>query len=790
VSAILAANAGAATLTPLYNFIGGADGAQPHAGLVEGIDSNFYGTTYAGGLSGSGTVFSINSLGTLTTLYAFKGGTDGGLPRGALIQGIDSNFYGTTSAGGLSAGAGTVFSINSPGTLTTLYRFSGGSDGSEPMGALVQGADGKFYGTTYAGGTGSGGTVFSMTSQGTLSTLHSFSGGADGANPMAGLVQSGISNFLGTTYSGGSGNFGTVFAITSAGTLNTLWQFGNGLDGANPAAPLIPGPNGRYYGTTYAGGVGTGAVFRITTTGALAPLYNFTGGNDGGFPMSGLIVGSDGFFYGATTSGGANGFGTVFKVSVNGALTVLHAFTGSDGASPVGELVQGNVSNFFGTTFSGGTDNTGTVFTLVQPCTYSLSPTHVTFPAIANTGTFNLTAGITNCPWTAASTVDWITITSTNSGLGNATISYAIAANTNGTSRVGTVTIAGKTFIVSQQSEVFGRFLLGTYSGLAIESGSPSNNSSGFLRLVLSKTGSFSAKLTMGGVKSSFKGVFDSSGNATNIVPRKNLASLQVILHLLDITNDTDEIVGTVSDGTFSSDLLADLALFSKVDPCPFAGRYAFEIAPVDATDTSVPQGYGYGALTVSTLGIGQMRAVLGDGTKISSTVPISVFGTWPLYVSLYKNQGSCLALVTVATNQTVSATANWFKAANLQNAFYPGGFATMPTLNGAMYVSPKDGGPLIAGSGTLTLGGGNLQSNLVKTVVIDAKGGVTVSPAGVDNLKLKISPTTGQFSGGFVNPVVGKTTKLAGSLVPGTNAAGYFPGTNETGFVIIQPAP
>jgi hypothetical protein len=385
--------------------------------------------------------------------------------------------------------------------------------------------------------------------------------------------------------------------------------------------------------------------------------------------------------------------------------------------------------------------------------------------------------------------VDWITITSSTNGVGSGTVSYSVTANSSGGARTGTIDVEGKTFTVTQQSLVFGSFLLGTYNGLVFDSNSPSQASSGFISLALNKTGAFAARLTMAGQRSTFKGVFDPSGNATNTVPRKNLSSLNVILHVLTETNETDQIVGTVSDGVFTSDLLADLAVFTRINPCPWAGRYTLVLEPVDNSDPTVPQGFGYGTLNVSTTGSGQMSGVLGDGTKIKGVVPVSGYGTWPLYASLYKNQGSCLGLISFATNDTLSATVNWFKPSGSTDHDYPDGFTTAPTLTGAIYVSPKAGGPSIAGSGQLTLGGGNMQSNLVKSVVITASGDVTVSPTGSDHLTLKINPVTGQFSGDFLNPAVGKTVKLGGLLLQIDNSgAGYFPGTNQTGFVILEP--
>lgn len=785
--------ASGATLKTLYSFLGGSDGGQPLSVPVLGSDSNLYGTTYAGGLFNTGTVFKINAAGNLTALYSFTSGLDGAQPQAALIQGIDGNFYGTTATGGLSlSNAGTVFSINSLGTLTTLYRFTGGSDGAQPRGTLIQGTDTNFYGTAFAGGTNGLGVVFKMTPAGTLTTLWQFNGVTDGSQPVAGLVQGPNSNFFGTTINGGAFGAGTVFTITPSGALTTIYNFTGAADGANPAGSLVLGPNSRFYGTTFGGGNGTGTVFRIGIGGGgFLTLYTFNGSGDGGFPEAGLILGTDGNFYGTTSAEGAFGGGTVFKITPGGALATLHNFSGLDGAAPEAGVVQGNVSNFYGTTSMGGTDNVGTVFSLIQPCTYVLSVTHVTLPATDDTGSFTVTADDTNCPWTAIGSVDWITITSTNSGFGAGTISYSVAANTNATARTGNISVGGRTLTINQQAEVLGRFLLGTYAGLAIQSGSPSNASSGSISLALGKTGSFTARLMMGGVRSSFRGAFDTSGNSTNTVARKGLSSLQVILQLLDVTNETDQIVGTVSDGVFTSDLVANLAVFSRVTPCPFAGNYTFVLEPADDTDPTVPEGFGFGTLAVSATGSARMRGVLGDGAKISASAPVAADGTWPLYVSLYKNQGSCIASVTIDTNHVLGATANWFKPVSPKDHDYPGGFATSPNLTGAPYVSPKDGGPSIAGSGTLTLGGGNLESNFVKSVVIAANGSVTVSPTGSDKLTLKINPTTGQFSGSFLNPAVGKTSKLSGTFLQSDNsAAGFFPGTNETGFVTIEPSP
>ena len=305
----------AGALTTLYSF-SGSDGSTIVAGLVQGSDGNFYGTTAGGGAYGnSGTVFRITAAGALTTLYSFSG-SDGAYPNAGLVQGSDGSFYGTTYSGGAN-GSGAVFRITAAGALTTLYSFTGGSDGYAPLAALVQGSDGSFYGTTSGGGANSDGTVFRITAAGALTTLYSFSG-SDGADPRAMLVQDSDGSFYGTTYEGGANSDGTVFRITAAGALTTLYSF-SGSDGANPLARLVQGSDGNFYGTTYLGGANSdGTVFRITAAGALTTLYSFTDGSDGAYPNAGVVQGSDGNFYGTTKGDGVTGYGTVFKLSVSG----------------------------------------------------------------------------------------------------------------------------------------------------------------------------------------------------------------------------------------------------------------------------------------------------------------------------------------------------------------------------------------------------------------------------------------------------------------------------------------
>ncbi|HEV2423818.1 MAG TPA: choice-of-anchor tandem repeat GloVer-containing protein [Terriglobia bacterium] len=303
----------AQTLTTLYSFAS-SDGRYVEADLVQATDGNLYGTVAKGGPHGWGTVFKMTPAGTLTTLHDFDQ-TDGGYVTGTLIQGTDGNFYGTTIEGG-TTDYGTVYKITPGGTLTTLYNFCSQSrcaDGKYPSAGLVQAANGNLYGTTEEGGTIGAGTVFKITPGGSLTTLYNFcsqSGCTDGANPHGALIQARDGNFYGTT-SGEDNGYGTVFKMTSGGTLTTLYSFcsqSGCTDGEHPFPGLIQASDGNLYGTTKEGGTGGGGtVFKITLSGALTTLYSFcaqSGCTDGEFPEGALVQGTDGKLYGTTYQGG------------------------------------------------------------------------------------------------------------------------------------------------------------------------------------------------------------------------------------------------------------------------------------------------------------------------------------------------------------------------------------------------------------------------------------------------------------------------------------------------------
>ena len=337
--------------------LGGADGWYPN-GLALGADGTLYGTTEFGGPRLAGTVFSITTNGAITTLASFMG-TNGSRPQAAPVQGADGSFYGTTRDGGAN-GAGTVFKMTPDGVLTALYSFLSQGEGGYPQAALVQGADGNFYGTTPEFWES---TVFRITPAGVFTNLHLFTGETDGSSPNGALLSAADGNLYGVTGEGGTDNDGTVFRITPQGAFATLYMFANDTNGISPAGALVQGTDGNFYGvtrrSTSLGFQAYGTVFRITPDGVLTTLHQFKY-TDGAYPAAGLIQGSDGNFYGTTygdttparpTPGPSPGNGTVFRMTPDGTLTTLVKLDGfNTGWHPESALVEGPDGSLYGTT--------------------------------------------------------------------------------------------------------------------------------------------------------------------------------------------------------------------------------------------------------------------------------------------------------------------------------------------------------------------------------------------------------------------------------------------------------
>jgi uncharacterized repeat protein (TIGR03803 family) len=280
---------------------------------------------------------------------------DGKNPAADLIN-VKGVLYGTTYQGG-SHGDGTVFSITTGGNETVLHTFDG-SDGYHPVGKLLN-VNGTLYGTTSGGGPNGGGTVFSLTLSGDEHTIHGFP--VYEGSPLAGVINVG-GTLYGTT--GGLDGYyycGEVFSLATTKKFKVLHRFGYGSTGCSPQATLL-NVGGILYGTAVRGGkYGGGTVFSISTDGSFKTIYNFgENGSDGTKPQSALIN-VQGTLFGTTYEGGASGNGTIFSITTSGTENVAYSFNGGDGGGCLAGLT--NVKGvIYGTTSSGGANKLGTVF--------------------------------------------------------------------------------------------------------------------------------------------------------------------------------------------------------------------------------------------------------------------------------------------------------------------------------------------------------------------------------------------------------------------------------------------
>jgi uncharacterized repeat protein (TIGR03803 family) len=341
--------------TVLHTFSSTApnNGLSPSQSLMQASDGNFYGSAENGGAKGYGTLFRITPSGTFTLLYTFTNGQDGA-GSSSLIQAADGNLYGASTA--------AIFKLTLGGAFTVIYS---GIQAGQFFNTLVQGTDGDLYGTTQSLSGNSTGTFFKATTAGVVTILHTFTGGDDGGSPVAALIQGADGNFYGTTTVGGTQGTGTIFKITPNGTVTTLYAFdSDGTDdGDMPEGALIEDSSGDFYGTAFFGGYySVGTIFAASSTGDTGvPLVTFN--NTNGSNPVGLFSKSSGVFY-ATAGGGNFGEGAIDLVTDSGSTGVTSFGTSaSGGASPAAPAIEGSDGNLYGTTpYGGDSSDSGVVY--------------------------------------------------------------------------------------------------------------------------------------------------------------------------------------------------------------------------------------------------------------------------------------------------------------------------------------------------------------------------------------------------------------------------------------------
>jgi uncharacterized repeat protein (TIGR03803 family) len=362
------------TATVVYAFPGTHDGEYTYnAGVTLGSDGHLYGTTDYGGGHGAGIIYQLDRDGDERVLHTFDffSVTGYGQPTAGVTRDEAGNFYGTTFIGQADEGFGfgVVYKVDASGRAAVLHNFTGAADGGNPYGGVILDSKGNVYGTASGGGASGNGVVFEIDTSGHEDVLYSFSGGADGGGPLGSLLRDPQGNLYGTTNGGGISGAGVVFKIDTSGRETVLYTFSGGADGGYPFAGLIRDLAGNFYGTTSGGGAsGAGVVFKIDSSGRETAMYSFTGGDDGNGPLwVTLARDSAGDLYGTTSGGGTSNAGVIFKVDTSGHETVLHSFTGgSDGGTPYAGVVLGPQGELYGATPFGGSDNVGVIFK-VQP---------------------------------------------------------------------------------------------------------------------------------------------------------------------------------------------------------------------------------------------------------------------------------------------------------------------------------------------------------------------------------------------------------------------------------------
>ncbi|MGP8198612.1 MAG: fibronectin type III domain-containing protein [Limisphaerales bacterium] len=327
----------------------------------------------------------------------------------------------------------------------------------------------------------------------------------------------------------------------------------------------------------------------------------------------------------------------------------------------------------------------------------------------------------------------------------------------------------------------------GNYHGLFYVTNDAAEESSGSFVATVTKAGAYSARLRLGAGSFSLSGAFSVTGAASKSIPRRGLTPVTVDLQL-GLTNGP--LTGTISDGAWTADLVADVAVYSKTNPAPQAGKYTLLI-PGSENASTQPGGNGFGAVIVSETGNVTFSGTLGDGTPVSSTSIISSEGQWPLYVSLYAGNGSILGWLNFTNDGAISGQTGWFKLPEASAKLYPGGFTNSSEAMGSVY-QYTNGLPLLGFTqGQLVLTNGDLSTGLVDPVGLGPEIETTSqSAANQAAATLAFKNSTGQFKGSVMNPATGKPIAVNGVVLQNQNlGAGCFLGANESGSVILSPA-
>ena len=334
----------------------------------------------------------------------------------------------------------------------------------------------------------------------------------------------------------------------------------------------------------------------------------------------------------------------------------------------------------------------------------------------------------------------------------------------------------------------------GKYHGLFYhddETNGVTHGSSGNFLLTTTASGSYSAALLAGGLKLSASGQLDLNGRATNTIIRKGTNALTVTWAVA--LDGSDTVTGTVSDGAWVAALNGDRAIFTKTNPCTLAGKYTL-VLPGLPGDNFVPGGASYGTVSIGSNGVATLKGYLSDKTSAAQKGQLSKNGEWPLYIPLYSGKGSLLSWIgfTNRLNDDFHGLLNWSKPALPTAKYYKLGFTTNESLVvGSRYAAPVGTNKILQiTAGELFLSGGNLTQEYGNAFNLGPSSKVT--NLGSNKMTLTFTTSSGLFKGSLTPTNAGaKAIAFNGAVLQkGTNAAGYFLGTNQSGTVSIQAAP
>lgn len=351
----------------IHDFAGTQGGSSPKGGLILSESGILYGTAQFGGSLNQGTIFSINPIGNVFQIIYELNNTsmNGRYPVGRLIQAESGLLLGTCSEGG-NSNTGTLFSCSTSGVYTRLHSLSAAADGGFPKSGLTDGGDGFYYGVTEFGAANGFGSLYRIEETGGFAKLRDMQYTADGSNPFGSLILLEDGSVAGTTTSGGANNFGTVFTYNDDSGLTKIHDFSLPLAGSAPNGSIISGTD--FFGVTASGGLfNTGVFYTNGLDGVRTKIYDFNGTVDGQNPNGEIIEVEDGVFYGTLRFGGPNSAGTVYSLTENGEFELLHAFDGStNGQFPYSGVLAHSDGNLYGTTINGGNNGDGIIYRITQ----------------------------------------------------------------------------------------------------------------------------------------------------------------------------------------------------------------------------------------------------------------------------------------------------------------------------------------------------------------------------------------------------------------------------------------